>query len=280
MNDLTPGKPVQIAPAVRRLLAPNASMMTGAGTNTYLLGDPPFAVIDPGPDDAGHLAAIRREAPALELIFVTHTHADHSSGAKALAAATGAKLVGRKPPRDGRQDETFVPDLQPHRDQCFPLAFGMLRAIDTPGHASNHICYLYDDHALLFTGDHVLDGVTPVIIPPDGDMTAYLESLRRLKSYAPEAIAPGHGRVIQSPVAAIDRVIAHRENREAKVVAALRKLGSGTLAALIPLVYDDVRPELHQLARLTLEAHLIKLTREGRCVHEGETWQDRSSKRT
>jgi glyoxylase-like metal-dependent hydrolase (beta-lactamase superfamily II) len=277
-DDLTPGRPVRIAPAVQRLVAPNASMMTGPGTNTYLLGDPPFGVIDPGPDDAGHLATIQRHAPGLELIFITHTHGDHSTGAKALAAATGAKLVGRKPPNDGRQDETFAPDLQPHRDQCFPLAFGMLRAIDTPGHASNHICYFYEDEALLFTGDHVLEGITPVIIPPDGDMAAYLEALRRLKSYAPQAIAPGHGRVIQSPIAAIDALIAHREKREAKVVAALRKVGTGTLDTLIPLVYDDVKPELHNLARLTLEAHLIKLAREGRAVHEGETWQDRSSK--
>jgi glyoxylase-like metal-dependent hydrolase (beta-lactamase superfamily II) len=278
MNDLIPGRPVRIASGVQRLVAPNASMMTGPGTNTYLLGDPPFAVIDPGPDDPRHLETIKREAPGLELIFVTHTHPDHSSGAKSLAQDTGATLVGRTPPRDGRQDETFAPDLQPHRDQCFPLAFGMLRAIDTPGHASNHVCYFYEDEALLFTGDHVLEGVTPVIIPPDGDMAAYLESLRRLKSYAPEAIAPGHGHVIQSPIAAIDQVIAHREKREAKVAAALRGIGRGTLDTLIPLVYDDVRPELHKIARLTLEAHLIKLTREGRCVHEGDTWQDRSSK--
>jgi len=278
MSELIPGRPAQIAPGVQRLVAPNASMMTGPGTNTYLLGDPPFAVLDPGPNDPRHLAAIKDAAPDLELILVTHTHSDHSSGVAALKADTGATVVGRKPPNDGRQDQTFVPDLQPHRDQCFPLAFGMIRAIDTPGHASNHVCYLYDDHSLLFTGDHVLEGITPVIIPPDGDMAAYLESLRRLKSYAPESIAPGHGRVIQSPIAAIDQLIAHREKREAKVVAALLKLGAGTLETLIPLVYDDVRPELHALARLTLEAHLIKLTREGRCVHEGETWQVRSSK--
>jgi glyoxylase-like metal-dependent hydrolase (beta-lactamase superfamily II) len=278
MSDLTPGRPVRIASGVQRLVAPNASMMTGPGTNTYLLGDPPFAVIDPGPDDEQHLAAIRRAAPHLELIFVTHTHSDHSLGVKPLAAATGATIVGRTPPQDGRQDETFEPHLQPHRDQCFPLAFGMLRAIDTPGHASNHICYFYDDESLLFTGDHVLEGITPVIIPPDGDMAAYLESLRRLKSYAPEAIAPGHGHVIQSPIKAIDQLIAHREKREAKVAAALREAGGGTLDTLLPLVYDDVRPELHKIARLTLEAHLIKLTREGRCVHEGDTWRDRSSK--
>jgi glyoxylase-like metal-dependent hydrolase (beta-lactamase superfamily II) len=254
-------------------------MMTGPGTNTYLLGDPPFAVIDPGPSTAAHLAAIRREAPALELIFVTHTHADHSSGAKALAAATGAQLIGRSPPRDGRQDESFVPHSQPHRDQCFPLACGTLRAIDTPGHASNHVCYLLEDEALLFTGDHVLDGVTPVIMPPDGDMAAYLEALRRLKSYAPRAIAPGHGNIIRSPVAAIDALIAHRERRETKVVAALAKVGAGSLDDLMPLVYDDVRPELRKLARLSLEAHLIKLAREGRCAIEGNSWLDRSSQR-
>jgi glyoxylase-like metal-dependent hydrolase (beta-lactamase superfamily II) len=266
MSDLQPGKTVEIAPGVQRLVAPNASMMTGPGTNTYLLGDPVIAVIDPGPNDASHLAAIQRAAPEIELIFVTHTHADHSSGAATLARLTGGRLVGRNPPRDGHQDETFVSQLQPHRDQCFPLSCGTLRAIDTPGHASNHVCYLFEEEGLLFSGDHVLDGVTPVIIPPDGDMAAYLESLRRLKSYAPIAIAPGHGNVLHSPIKVMDGIIAHREKREAKVVAALQRLGRGTLSELLPFVYDDVPPQLHALARLSLEAHLIKLEREARCA--------------
>jgi glyoxylase-like metal-dependent hydrolase (beta-lactamase superfamily II) len=147
-----------------------------------------------------------------------------------------------------------------------------LRAIHTPGHASNHVCFLLEESRLLFSGDHVLDGVTPVILPPDGDMTAYIESLQRLKTYAPTAIAPGHGRVLQDPLGNIDRVIEHRGKREAKVLSVLNALRRATLDELLPKVYNDVRPELLRIARLSLEAHLIKLVREGRAGQEGEHW--------
>jgi glyoxylase-like metal-dependent hydrolase (beta-lactamase superfamily II) len=274
---LIPGIPIRVAPGVQRLLAPNASPLTGPGTNTYLLGDPPLAVLDPGPAIPVHVAAIERCAPHLETIFVTHTHADHSPAARVLATRTGARLVGRPPPRDGRQDETFRPDQVPARGERFDIAGMRLLAIDTPGHASNHVCYLLErvgleSEGLLFSGDHVLDGVTPVILAPDGDMAAYLDSLRRLRELPLRAIAPGHGRVLQDPTAVIDGVIAHRERREAKVLAVLGSLGRATLDQLLPRVYDDVRRELHPLARLSLEAHLVKLEREGRCGREEADW--------
>jgi glyoxylase-like metal-dependent hydrolase (beta-lactamase superfamily II) len=268
--DLTPGIPIRVAPGVQRLLAPNASPLTGPGTNTYLLGDPPVAVLDPGPAIPEHLAAIERCVPALETVFVTHTHPDHSPAAHSLATRSGARLVGRPPPRDGRQDLTFRPDQIPARSQRFEVAGVQLVAIDTPGHASNHVCYLSD--GVLFSGDHVLDGVTPVILAPDGDMAAYLDSLRRLRELPLRAIAPGHGHVLQDPIAVIDGVIAHRERREAKVLSVLGSLVRATLDELLPRVYDDVRRELHPLARLSLEAHLIKLEREGRCGREGADW--------
>jgi glyoxylase-like metal-dependent hydrolase (beta-lactamase superfamily II) len=132
------------------------------------------------------------------------------------------------------------------------------------------VCYLSD--GVLFSGDHVLDGVTPVILAPDGDMAAYLDSLRRLRELPLRAIAPGHGHVLQDPIAVIDGVIAHRERREAKVLSVLGSLVRATLDQLLPRVYDDVRRELHPLARLSLEAHLIKLEREGRCGREGADW--------
>lgn len=269
-----PGRCVHVAPGVRRLVAPNASLFTGPGTNTYLLGDPVTAVIDPGPADAAHLAALGAAAPAPAMLFTTHTHPDHSPAAKPLAEATGARLIGRRPPADGRQDLSFAPVHEPQRDERFALPGGdlVVRAIDTPGHASNHVCYLLENCGLLFAGDHVLDGVTPVILAPDGDMGAYLDSLRRLLGYPLRAIAPGHGRLLAEPQRVIEGVIAHREQREAKVVAALAALHGADEAALLAWVYDDVPAVLHRLARFSLEAHLVKLAAESRAHREGDRW--------
>jgi glyoxylase-like metal-dependent hydrolase (beta-lactamase superfamily II) len=273
--------------------------MTGPGTNSYVLGDPPIAVLDPGPDDGTHIALLRAAVPRPRFVFVTHTHRDHSCGASALARATGAAIVGLPPPADGLQDMSCHPSVEATHDRLFVLDAAAqgpdgrpersadaaaasraiqaphparLRAIHTPGHASNHVCFLLEEEGLLFSGDHVLDGVTPVILPPDGDMGAYLDSLERLKGYAPRAIAPGHGRVIGDPLRAIDAVIAHRARREAKVVAVLAAHRQGTLDELLAAVYDDVRPELLPIARYSLEAHLIKLHREGRAAREAGTW--------
>jgi len=278
MNDLEPGRLVRAARGVQRLLAPNPSLMTGPGTNTYLLVDPVSAVIDPGPLDAAHLAALEGVAPQLALIFLTHTHADHAAAALRLAQRTGARIVGRPGPSDGRQVTDFRPDLIPERDQSFELAGTRLRAIDTPGHASNHVCYLLESERLLFSGDHILDGVTPVIPAPDGDMGAYLSSLERLRDYHPLAIAPGHGRVLHEPEAVIAGIIAHRRRREAKVLQALERSGQGRLDELLGAVYDDVPAQLHPLARLTLTAHLIKLEQDGHCRREGDTWHRVTSK--
>lgn len=281
---------MQIAADVQRLVAPNASLMTGPGTNSYVIGDPPLAVLDPGPDDPAHLSLLAAAVPHPQFIFVTHTHRDHSSGACSLAARTGAPIVGLPPPNDGRQDMTCVPNVHPANDEVFTLgrARGIgaapansgesasnatrLRAIHTPGHASNHVCFLIEGSGLLFSGDHVLDGVTPVILPPDGDMAAYIEALERLKTYGPRAIAPGHGGVLNDPIASIDYVIQHRFKREAKVLTVLDAMGRGTLDELLPKVYSDVKPELLRIARLSLEAHLIKLVREGRAGRDGDSW--------
>jgi glyoxylase-like metal-dependent hydrolase (beta-lactamase superfamily II) len=278
MNELEPGRLVRAARGVQRLLAPNPSLMTGPGTNTYLLGDPPVAVIDPGPPDATHLAVLERVAPQLALIFLTHTHPDHAAGARRLAQRTGARIVGRPGPNDGRQAADAHPDLIPERDQRFELAGAALRAIDTPGHASNHVCYLLESERLLFSGDHILDGVTPVILAPDGEMAAYLTSLERLRQYRARAIAPGHGRVLDDPDAAIDGIIAHRRRREAKVLRALERAGHGRVDELLGEVYDDVPVQLHALARLTLTAHLIKLEQDGACRCEGDAWYRLTSK--
>jgi len=273
-NQLTPGKCVSIGRAVRRIVAPNAGLMTGPGTNTYLIGQSEVAVLDPGPDDARHLDAILTAAgPGIRWIIVTHTHPDHSPLAMQLAARTGARVIGLPPPGDGRQDTTFDTQHPPGDGEVLTLGECRMVAIHTPGHASNCVCYLLEDERLLFTGDHVLEGVTPVILPPDGDMSAYLHSIGKLESRAFERIAPGHGGVIERGKEMLKALRVHRLAREAKVLRSLHSLNAATLDQLTPVVYDDVPADRHRWARLTLEAHLIKLARENRANQSDGLWR-------
>jgi glyoxylase-like metal-dependent hydrolase (beta-lactamase superfamily II) len=250
--------------------------MTGTGTNTYLLGDPVVAVLDPGPLDNSHRAALCAIAPRLRYVFVTHTHGDHSPLARPLAEATGAQLIGRPPPADGRQDLSTAGAREPRDGERFDLGSSTLTAVYTPGHASNHVCFLLEPGGVLLSGDHVLDGVTPVILPPDGDLQDYLSSLRRLLALPLQHIGPGHGGLIPEPHRVIEGVIAHRLKREQKVRGVLQRLGAGSLDELLAPVYDDVPAAMHVWARLTLEAHLIKLQRDGECVREGAAWRYRA----
>jgi glyoxylase-like metal-dependent hydrolase (beta-lactamase superfamily II) len=265
---------VSVAPGVRRIVAGNAGMMTGPGTNTYLIGSREVAVLDPGPDDARHLDAIVAAAgAAIRWIIVTHTHPDHSPLAQPLARRTGAQLIGLPPPDDGRQDPTFAPQHLPADGECLSVGEHRLVAIHTPGHASNCVCYLLQSERLLFTGDHVLEGVSPVILPPDGDMSAYLHSLDKLRFHDFERIAPGHGGVMERGKEILAALRAHRLAREEKVLGSLRRIGAATLDELTPVVYDDVAAERHRWARLTLEAHLIKLAREGLAGERDGHWR-------
>jgi glyoxylase-like metal-dependent hydrolase (beta-lactamase superfamily II) len=259
------GVPTPLGCGVRRIVAPNPGLMTGPGTNTYLLGTQEIAVLDPGPDETSHLRAILSASAApIRWVIVTHTHRDHSPLALRLAQATGARLMGLAPPADGRQDETFSADYAPRDGERLPLHGISLTAIHTPGHASNCVCYWLEDERMLFTGDHVLEGVSPVILPPDGDMSAYMQSLDRLQAYDFERIAPGHGGVMEQGKRVVEALRRHRLAREDKVLRALRLRGAATLDELTPMVYDDVPTERHAWAKLTLEAHLIKLVRDGR----------------
>jgi glyoxylase-like metal-dependent hydrolase (beta-lactamase superfamily II) len=211
--------------------------------------------------------------------MVTHTHPDHSPLTIELVKRTGARVIGLPPPDDGRQDATFMPDVRPADGERLAVGDAQLTAIHTPGHASNCVCYLLDGERLLFTGDHVLEGVSPVILPPDGDMAAYLNSLDKLLAHDFERIAPGHGAVMDGGKRIVDSLRAHRLAREDKVLRALRgsdaaAAGSGAaLDDLTPVVYDDVGVERHRWARLTLEAHLIKLRREGRVTERQGLWR-------
>lgn len=273
-QSLTPGNPVELAKGVRRLLAPNAGLMTGPGTNTYLFGNAEVAVLDPGPASSRHIDAIRQAAPGpIRWILVTHTHPDHSPGASVLAAATGAELLGQPPPRGRVQDQTFKPDRILTDGDVLETGEFLLRAVHTPGHASNHVCYRHEATRWLFTGDHIMNGSTVVIDPPDGNMKHYLESLQKLKGLELAALAPGHGPLIENPGETIDWLIGHRLKREAKVVASMRDHPDLTLRDLTPFVYDEVDRKLHHLAERSLLAHLVKLENEGNATREDEKWR-------
>ena len=271
---LTPGKCVSLAPKVRRIVAGNGGMMTGPGTNTYLLGDEAVSVIDPGPNDARHLECILAAGgSAIRWVVVTHTHPDHAPLAAELARRTGAEIIGLPPPRDGRQDENFAPGRRPADAERLQLGDCELTAIHTPGHASNCVCYLVEGERLLITGDHVLEGVSPVILPPDGNMAQYMNSLEKLFAFDFERIAPGHGDIMAQGKRVIEALRAHRLAREDKVIRSIKKLGAAGLDALTPVVYDDVPADRHMWARLTLEAHLIKLAGEGRILEQNGIWR-------
>lgn len=266
---LVSGQLHEIAPGVRRLVARNPGYMTGPGTNTYLIGMHRYLVIDPGPEDAVHVDRVLAETGGrIEAVMATHTHPDHSPAARKLAQASGAPVFGRPAPVSGRQDATFAPAQALNDGDVLRADTLALRAIHTPGHASNHLCFLLEGEGLLFTGDHLMQGSTVVIGPPDGNMKQYLQSLERLQREPVSRLAPGHGEVIEDAQAEIARIIAHRLQREAKVLDRLRLAGRVDVAALVAAVYDDVDPRLHPLAQSSLLAHLIKLEEDGRVERE------------
>ena len=265
--DLTPGEPRWLSPRVLRITADNGSMMTGPGTNSYFIGaGDDWALLDPGPDDAAHVRALLAQAPGrITRILATHTHKDHSPAAAAIFEATRAPRHGRVANFPEWQDESFVPEQVLTDGDRLALADGIsLRVIHTPGHASNHLCYLLEQEKLLFTGDHLMQGSTVVINPPDGDMAQYLRSLERLLDEDIEWLAPGHGFLIDAPHAVVRKTIAHRLAREAKVVAGLAALTRCSEAELVATVYADTPLRLHAMALRSLRAHLDKLRFDGR----------------
>ena len=264
----------QLAPGMRRLVAPNPSMMTGPGTNTYLFGSEEVAVLDPGPVIDSHLQTIQEVADApIRWVLVTHTHPDHSPAAVELARMTGAELLGRPPPEGQHQDMTFAPDRVLEDGDRLSVDGTQIEVIHTPGHASNHICLRHVELNWVFTGDHVIDGSTVVIDPPDGNMKHYLQSLSKVKEPRPVALAPGHGELIHDPDRAIDWIIDHRLEREAKVVVALKENPELTSMELVPHVYKDVDKRLYGWAERSLLAHLLKLEEDLVATCNGKRWK-------
>ncbi|MCW8194321.1 MBL fold metallo-hydrolase [Proteobacteria bacterium 005FR1] len=245
--------------------------MTGPGTNTYLIGRDEITVIDPGPNIPSHVEAILRAGEGrIRRILVTHTHPDHSPAAKPIAAATGAKQFGCLLEDDGHQDLSFNADVELQPGQKIQASDHSIEALYTPGHVGNHYCFHLAEENMVFTGDHIMQGSTVVIIPPSGDMFDYINSLRLLTTYPVDVLAPAHGHLMNDAQRVVNELIAHRMGREEKVVAALQQLPDSTLDQLMDIVYADVDKRLYKIAKLSLWAHLLKLEKDGRASKHAE----------
>jgi glyoxylase-like metal-dependent hydrolase (beta-lactamase superfamily II) len=279
--DFAYGRADRVAPGLRRLVCNNPGPFTFLGTGVYIIGDGDLCVIDPGPDDPNHIAAILAATAGEKIshILVTHGHADHSPAAKPLAAATGATVYG-----SGRQvistrgevaleaddDFSFKPDVALAEGDMISGPGWTLEAIETPGHTSNHLCYAWREANALFSGDHIMGWSTTVISPPDGDMDAYFSSLDKIRARDFAAIWPTHGPPIATdPGGFIDALITHRLRREAQIMATL-SAGPETIRAMVPRMYTDVDPRLHPAACHSVLAHMIRLTRAGAVIADAE----------
>ena len=239
---------------IRSILAPNPGPFTLDGTRTYLIGDE--GVIDPGPEIASHIDAIVDAAPRLRSILVTHRHADHAPAAVSVKRRTGAQIWAPPGALPAGEIDHFL-----YGGEIIHLGSLALETIATPGHTSEHVCFLTADGDL-FTGDTILGSGTTSVFPPDGDMIDYMRSLTRLRAVAPRRILPGHGPIHEDAPALIEYYIAHRLQREAQIVAALRTAPS-TVLTLRQSIYPDLQPALEGAAEIQLASHLIKLVRDG-----------------
>jgi recombination protein RecT len=273
-------RPVPLLKNVQRLTAPNPGVMTGPGTNSYLLGDPAtgYIAIDPGPADAEHLDKLWRAAGGdIRMIVCTHSHPDHSPGAAPLqtlcvqAGKTRPPILGLPSAPTARAASAFTPDKSLQNNELLVLSghapegsiTHTLQVIHTPGHAANHLCLLLQEDGLLFSGDHILNGSTTVIDPPDGNMADYLDSLDRLDAactaHGVEFILPAHGHVLSDARGAVARLKAHRLAREAKVLAAMQALPDGDMEDWVRHAYDDVPPRMWPVAQRSLLAHVQRI---------------------
>ena len=284
-RDVQPGEAVTVAPGVQRVVAPNPSPMTFTGTASYLVGTRELALIDPGPDDPAHVAALLAAVPAggrIGAILVTHSHRDHTGAVPALRAATGAPVWAFGPHGAGMAtrmaalagqgglgggeggDRGFVPDRMLADGAAVEGEGWRLEAVHTPGHISNHLCFALDGTGVLFTGDTVMAWSTTLVSPPDGDMNAFMASLARLRARDDALYLPGHGAPVREPAAMLDWQANHRRGREAAILEALGRAGQGTAEGLARGIYTDVDPALLPAAARNVLAHLLALEERGR----------------
>ncbi|MCB1368067.1 MAG: MBL fold metallo-hydrolase [Rhodobacteraceae bacterium] len=280
-----PGIPEELAPGLRRLVAPNASAMTFRGTNTYLLGEAEIAVIDPGPDDPAHYDAILRtvgRAGRISHVLVTHSHVDHSPLAARLARAADApvlalgdsfsqrsELMARLAARfdlGGGEgvDAGFRPDRRLADGEVVHGGEWQLEALATPGHFSNHLCFAWPGEQAVFSGDHVMGWATTLVSPPDGDLTAFMASLARMAARGDDrCYFPGHGAELADPLGMVAYLADHRRNRESQILAALDD-GDATPLALAQRIYTEIPVELIPAAARNVFAHLVDLVERNR----------------
>jgi glyoxylase-like metal-dependent hydrolase (beta-lactamase superfamily II) len=271
----------RLSPLVRRVLAPNPSAFTFTGTGSYIIGNGTVAVIDPGPNDPRHLAALLAAVAGetVSHIVITHTHMDHSPAAIPFAAATGAAIVGCAPlvladdgPRaDAGFDASYAPDRVLADGDCVAGPGWQLCAIATPGHTSNHLCYALLQEAAVFTGDHVMGWSTTVVAPPDGDMAAYMASLKKLTLRDDALYYPTHGAPVADPQRFVRGLMAHRRQRETQILGQLAD-GGKTIPAMVAVMYAGVNPQLRPAAGRSVLAHLIDLRARGKVRPAGDGW--------
>lgn len=272
--------PIHLAPALRRLTAPNPSPFTFTGTQTYIVGVDEIAVIDPGPAIASHIDAICAAIGAARLatILVTHNHRDHSPAAAVLAARTGAPIVGARAlaGSGSAADAAFDPDYRPDRalddGEAVATSEWTLRAVATPGHTSNHLCFAWDEERVLFSGDHAMGWSTTVVVPPDGDMGDYMASLETLAGRADRLYYPGHGDPVERPARLVRSLLGHRRQREGQILRLIGR-GTGDEEAMVARMYVGLDPRLIGGARMSVRAHLIDLERRGLVVRNGDAWE-------
>lgn len=257
---------VRLAPSVHVVLAPNPGVMTGPGTNTYVVGRDPAVVIDPAVDDERYLDEVLSVAGRVRSAVVTHRHPDHVAGVAALVRRTGATVRAW-----GSATAGGVPVVPLAEGDRVAAGDAELVVLHTPGHASDHVCLLLSDRSGLFAGDNILGEGTAVIAPPDGDMRAYLGSLRRILDLGVERIFPGHFRPVENPDEVIRGYIEHREQRERAILEALA-VGPLTVEEIVERVYLDVAPDLHPIARFSVLAHLQMCEEDGRVRRVGHRW--------
>ena len=277
------GEAVPVADDVLRVTAPNASAFTFKGTNSYIVGRDTLAVIDPGPDDSGHLGALLRAINGRHVshILLTHTHVDHSLLVPALVERTGARTVAEGPhraarplldgeidPLDASADRAFAPDIVLGDGEAIEGDGWQLRAVATPGHTMNHLAFAFEGTGILFSGDHVMGWSTSIVAPPDGSMPHYMASLDRLLAREDALYLPGHGGAIERPRPYVKGLKTHRIMREGAILDRVRA-GDGTILRMVERIYHSTDKRLHGAAALSVLAHLEDLVARGLVQADG-----------